>query len=577
LLKQKDLEKGLLPEVLELRAELAHRTSDTPALHRCLLKLAVEFPTSEAARDVEERLRQWAPSLHLTKQQRFARAEALGSAGDFAGFEREMQAYQRAPGTPVARVQVQRATAWALYKSRRDYARAASLFDECAKLDASSRAQDSFFAARALARAHQDDVARRRYAAVSTAFPSSGYADQARYLAARSHYIHGAWDAAVRAFDAYLASAPKRAKYKTVARYERAVALLAAGKSERAPKEVAALIQEASQEREVGLLRHLLGVAHWANGEFAPAEAEFRRVIAEQPLSFAALASAARLRAMGITDVPTIDPSPEEPVLPPLTPVLPDKVVTLVSLGLLNDAEQALSDEAGSFSAAYAARGGEALCRAYAEVGTARQRYKHAQVIVRERAVQRAIAPSTEWLWDCLYPRPYAATVDDLETELELPAGLMFGVMRQESAFAPRVRSSAGAIGLMQLMPTTARRLAESAGLPFEPAMLHRPTYNLTLAANYLERVLERFSGNVPLAAAAYNAGPAAVSRWLGHAGNLPLDLFVAHIIYDETRGYVQRVVGNWARYRYVAGGVPAVPQLDLSLPKVATVSEHDY
>lgn len=70
------------------------------------------------------------------------------------------------------------------------------------------------------------------------------------------------------------------------------------------------------------------------------------------------------------------------------------------------------------------------------------------------------------------------------------------------------------------------------------------------------------------LAAAAYNAGPAAVSRWLETGETLPLDVFVARIPYEETRTYVSRVVGNLARYAYLSGGDGAVPRLELEIAK---------
>ena len=67
------------------------------------------------------------------------------------------------------------------------------------------------------------------------------------------------------------------------------------------------------------------------------------------------------------------------------------------------------------------------------------------------------------------------------------------------------------------------------------------------------------------------------MNRWLQTASALPLDIFVARIVYEETRTYVQRVVANWARYRYLEGGTPNIPQLDLALPKFQPLAEGDY
>jgi soluble lytic murein transglycosylase len=129
----------------------------------------------------------------------------------------------------------------------------------------------------------------------------------------------------------------------------------------------------------------------------------------------------------------------------------------------------------------------------------------------------------------------------------------------------------------MQLMPNTARQAARELGIEDDPKSLVSPPYNIQLGTFYLGKVLEAFSGNVVLAAAAYNAGPAAVRRWLQGGQGLALDLWVARIPYDETRGYVRRVVGNWARYRYLAGGTAAVANIDLALPEVSGARGSEY
>ncbi len=107
--------------------------------------------------------------------------------------------------------------------------------------------------------------------------------------------------------------------------------------------------------------------------------------------------------------------------------------------------------------------------------------------------------------------------------------------------------------------------------------MPRQPAASLHFSARYLKKLLDTFGGNVALAAAAYNAGPAAVHRWLDGAKTLPLDVFVARIPYAETLDYVERVVGNYARYRYLEDGPKGVPQLALELPAVAPASDAEY
>jgi soluble lytic murein transglycosylase len=149
--------------------------------------------------------------------------------------------------------------------------------------------------------------------------------------------------------------------------------------------------------------------------------------------------------------------------------------------------------------------------------------------------------------------------------------------MRQESAFRSDAVSPANAVGLLQLIPGTAARVASELGVEHRPELLRRPAYNVNLGAYSLGKVLGRFGGHVAIAAAAYNAGPRVVSRWLETGETLPVDVWVARIPYRETRGYVGHVVGNLARYAYLQGGEGAVPRLPLDLPKSLRASADDY
>jgi soluble lytic murein transglycosylase len=167
------------------------------------------------------------------------------------------------------------------------------------------------------------------------------------------------------------------------------------------------------------------------------------------------------------------------------------------------------------------------------------------------------------------YPRAFAADVERAASGLDVDPHFVWAIMRQESAFRPAIRSSAAAIGLLQLLPSTARQICQSAGLDAGQAeRLGEPAVNVTLGTWYLSRLLARFGGNPALAAAAYNAGPDAVARWLVDRKGLELDEFVESIPYKETRGYVKRVIGNLAAYRRLVGEPP--PALAGALPEAA-------
>jgi len=142
------------------------------------------------------------------------------------------------------------------------------------------------------------------------------------------------------------------------------------------------------------------------------------------------------------------------------------------------------------------------------------------------------------------FPMPYKQQVLELARAKELDPSLIYGVMRRESLFDPLARSKVGALGLMQLMPSTARRVARSLGMknPRQSDIL-RVDNNIRFGTYYLKSVMNRFDNNVALATAAYNAGPRNVQSWLPETESMPADLWVETVPFGETRKYVQAVL----------------------------------
>lgn len=171
-----------------------------------------------------------------------------------------------------------------------------------------------------------------------------------------------------------------------------------------------------------------------------------------------------------------------------------------------------------------------------------------------------------------VYPAAYFPLTGLETTELGLPPELVMAIARRESEFNHSVSSHAGALGLMQVMPDTARSMARKIGEPFEQARLTRDAaYNARLGAAYLAGLRARFGPSVALVAAGYNAGPGRSARWLGEFGDLrdgvdPVD-WVEMIPFDETRNYVMRVAEALPVYRARIMGAPAplVPTWDLT------------
>lgn len=150
------------------------------------------------------------------------------------------------------------------------------------------------------------------------------------------------------------------------------------------------------------------------------------------------------------------------------------------------------------------------------------------------------------------YPRAYWPYVLELGEATGVDAYLILAVARQESTFRPALRSSAGAEGVMQVMPATAKWLVnaeKAAGLELA-AGLDKPRDSLRLGAYYLKRMLERSQGNLVYALASYNAGPGNCDKWRRRFRTADMDAFIEAIPFSETRGYVKKVLGYYAAYQ---------------------------
>jgi soluble lytic murein transglycosylase len=164
-----------------------------------------------------------------------------------------------------------------------------------------------------------------------------------------------------------------------------------------------------------------------------------------------------------------------------------------------------------------------------------------------------------------LYPAAYPQEVERSARRTRLDPYLLLAVARRESVFRPDARSAAGAVGLVQVLPATAARIAAVLGRPPpEPEALADPQTALDLGAWYLADLLGAF-GDPAVAAAAYNAGPRAVRRWVNQGRGRPLDEWVEDIPFRETRYYVRYVIGGWSAYRILAGG--GAPRLAKTVP----------
>lgn len=228
-----------------------------------------------------------------------------------------------------------------------------------------------------------------------------------------------------------------------------------------------------------------------------------------------------------------------------------DRFRELDALGQADDATRDL--EAAALAAPAAAR--PAVLTLLSERYT-QQDVPRRGIGVAEDARDALAAPAPHRLplalWQALYPRPQWPAITQAAARAGLDPYLIAGLIREESRFDQTAVSSAGAYGLMQLMPGTAQSTARSLGMAApDQRGLADPATNIALGAGVLKAELARF-GRVDLALAAYNAGPNAVRQWLAAQSGADPDTFIETIPYTETRGYIKTVEQSAAMYRWL-------------------------
>jgi soluble lytic murein transglycosylase len=165
--------------------------------------------------------------------------------------------------------------------------------------------------------------------------------------------------------------------------------------------------------------------------------------------------------------------------------------------------------------------------------------------------------------WRISYPRAFPEIVSKICRDTRVPEALQLAIMREESAFNPRVESFANALGLTQMLVRSAQRFSPT---KVTREMLLDPAKNVELGSRYLAFLLEHFHGAVPLAIPGYNGGEAAVDRWLAERGNVDLDEFIETIPFDETRNYTKRVLASYFAYSWLYQDGKPVPALSFAL-----------
>ena len=557
--------RGIRAQVLEAKGDKALAAQDWQWL-------ALQAPLHSAAVDADL---SWevASGQKLTAEQRMSRALSFAKAGLLEATERELERLQKISHVPLAPGY----SDWLLGKARAkahiEHAEGAHLLEHSVVAHVEDTDTIRLDAARLYMRAGQEQNSLRILDAVARS--KSGKAREARALAARAHGIMGDHASALRIYDSMLGK--EKPKGKEDLAYEQAVMALLAGQPARALVAFDVLAQSEARESLRARTAELAAVAALDANRTDEAIARFRAVTTQYPFTLGAWLASERLKQLGVPS--SLSPIPEAaPAVPrALSVEVPALVATLHAIGLDDWAAKALADQESSIRSRYGTSAGEVLCDSYELLGVAERRYAWSREAVGNLDLTRPPDTQTRWRWDCRFPRPYGMIASELEQQWQLPVGLLYAVIRQESSFRPKVQSPAGAVGLTQVMPNTAKRIIQEFGAIHacegdDALELDDPRCNLELGARYLHKLMKLFEGQLPFVVLAYNAGPDVVAHWLTESKAMSLDLFLAKVPFSETRNYVHHVLTNFLVYTWISQPKPT----SLSLTWTASVAKFD-
>jgi soluble lytic murein transglycosylase len=154
--------------------------------------------------------------------------------------------------------------------------------------------------------------------------------------------------------------------------------------------------------------------------------------------------------------------------------------------------------------------------------------------------------------WEHSFPLAYRDLIDRWRELGKSPTYYLYAIMRKESGFNPHDVSYADAIGLLQMIPPTTRRVAPVLGLEYTDDLLYDPELNVRVGSWYIGSLLQKFKAQIPIGAGSFNCGPRPVMRWLEQFGDRPMDEFIELVAYTQTREYMKKVADIYARYLWL-------------------------
>lgn len=580
-------------EVRVKRARLLAEGDDPAELRQAIelyARLLLDVPLSDYGEEAEQRL----PALEQragvhrsfaeNREQRLARAlarlrEQL-ARGRYPAVIRDADELLAGSAPDGDRCEALFLKGSAIFKQRKR-AKARPVFDQAAQVcrKAGAGYRDSlvkslYQSGRGRYAEAEYDKAAKQFLALADEFSSHSYADDALILAGESWGERGEHAREREAYERLLSRFPAGDQAFEARRRLLVLALSGDRAADALALADAGLAAKKGLDiREVAKLHYFRGRALDKLGRTDDAVAAWLDALSAAPLSYAGLQAMSRLRdagdeplARGLAKLDEAGATPEVRLELPATPAA-ERAHLLARLGLGDAAREELGE---------AKIGGWPAAAVLAQAGLYGESQRLLGALGSAWRQSPPVGPLRD-LWEIAHPLAFSDLIRAGEGVHQVPWFLTFAIMQTESRFEPGVTSWAGARGLVQLMPGTAKELARQAGMTeLDADRLYDPALNLDLGTRYLGNLVRRFGGEesaVPLAIPSYNAGPGAVDRWLDKHKGWDFDLFIEAIPIDETRAYTQSVLERWLSYRWLHApaelkGAQRVPYVPLTIPR---------
>jgi len=449
--------------------------------------------------------------------------------------------------------------AMTLFKMRRQYARAAGILLGLYKEMGEHASEALFHGARALSRADRDPEAIVQYQKLVSEYPRSEWAPEAQFLSGWLEFNMGRYKQALP----HLEETRRRygrSKFADEALWFIAYAHYLLGELDAALPMFASLSERGDRlEGGKGQYWHARTLQKLKRED--EALREYRALVGRFPLSWYALLARARLAERG----QKIDPFGDRPrASDAATPVATQVDEKLAADPLIQRVDELIAAGLGGFAGEELERGEKPFLKRHpraAALAVLLDRYRRAGnfsrpwMLAASYGGSRAFdappkGPARVW-WEHSLPLAYREMVEKWRPLGGSPDYYLWAIMRKESGFDPHVHSYADAIGLLQMIPPTTRRVAPALGLTYSDDFLFDPELNIRTGSWYIGKLLAKFKGQIPLGAGSFNSGPRPVMRWVDQNGDRPMDEMVELVAYTQTREYMKKVTEIYARYLY--------------------------